>query len=222
MDKKFIETIGNAAKKDAKTNGILPSLTIAQAILESTWGTSELATEANNLFGIKVSENWDGEVYEKLTTEYIDDKKVEVFCYFKKYKSIEESILDHNKFLQRSRYNNILWQTDYKKACQLIYEDGYATDPNYACKLIQIIEDNALTEYDNYNEEEPVKEIKPKQLFEPDEHDEEDSVIETTNTSPLITVVEENKDEETTKEEIVILSFFKSLLQKIKNIFKKK
>ena len=107
MDKKFIETIGNAAKRDAKINGILPSLTIAQAILESTWGTSELATEANNLFGIKVSESWDGEVYGKLTTEYIDNKKVEVFCYFKKYKSIEDSILDHNKFLQKSRYNNI-------------------------------------------------------------------------------------------------------------------
>ena len=128
---------------------ILPSVTIAQAILESGWGRSELATKANALFGIKAGKEWTGKRYNIKTKEVYDGKTVTEYADFRAYASWGDSILDHNEFLYNlSRYKNVIGETDYKKACQNLQKDGYATAPTYAQSLIDIIEDNGLFGYD--------------------------------------------------------------------------
>lgn len=145
--KEFIAKVAPMVQKD--NSGILHSLTIAQAILESGDGNSGLTKQGNALFGIKPGSNWKGKVWTGGTVEYYEGVKTNVTCGFRAYDSWEESILDHSKFLTSlSRYAKVVGETDYKKACKYIYEAGYATDPNYTNKLIQLIEANNLTKYD--------------------------------------------------------------------------
>lgn len=125
---------------------ILPSVTIAQAILESNWGKSELATNANNLFGIKASKDWSGEKYSKKTNEQDKDGNVFVVTAdFRKYQSIKDSIIDHDNFFistpwRIKNYERVLKATNYKEQAQALQACGYATDTKYADKLIKIIE----------------------------------------------------------------------------------
>lgn len=129
---------------------ILPSVIIAQAILESGWGSSLLSQKANNLFGIKANATWNGDKYLITTSEYVNGKKIYIDAYFRKYKSWDESIVDHSLFLnQNSRYKKIIGNTNYKDVCKLLQSCGYATDINYANKLIGVIESNNLTRFDN-------------------------------------------------------------------------
>lgn len=149
-NEKFIQTIATLAKNGWKEYKILPSLTIAQAILESGWGKSDLTLKANNLFGIKAFSDWDGEVYKIKTLEY-DENNNPFYetCNFKKYANWNDSILDHSKFLNKERYKNVIGETNYKIACNAVKEAGYATDPNYPNKLIKLIEEYNLYEFDN-------------------------------------------------------------------------
>lgn len=148
MKESFINKILEGAKEGYLSYGILPSLILAQAILESGWGRSDLATKANNLFGIKVDKNGQGEKILIPTKEFISDKQVTIKTYFRKYKSLNDSILDHAEFLNKIRYLKVIQARDYKEACREIYKAGYATDPNYTNKLIKIIEENKLYKYD--------------------------------------------------------------------------
>lgn len=145
----FIESIALYAIKYMKTEGILASLTIAQAILESNWGRSELAVNANNLFGIKASLPWVGPKYRKKTKEFMNKKWIEItveYCYFE---SVEECIEYRSSiFLKKPRYKRLWGVMDYKEASQIIYECGYATDPNYPQKLIEVIEKYKLYQFD--------------------------------------------------------------------------
>ncbi len=145
----FVEKIGTLASEDMKKTEILASLTIAQAILESAWGTSALAQAPNyNLFGIKGAYN--GNYCEFNTSEYLNGKWVTVKAQFRKYPSWAESLADHSAlFNTYDRYANLRGCTDYKLACRYVREDGYATDPSYTSKLINIIESNNLTRFDN-------------------------------------------------------------------------
>lgn len=143
----FISEIGALATADMKESGILASLTIAQAILESGWGKSGLAVNANNLFGIKGDYN--GEYYEADTQEWDGTQYVTVVAQFRKYPSWAESLADHSDLFNRlDRYENLRGLADYKLACQYVQEDGYATDPEYTDKLVSIIETYGLTAYD--------------------------------------------------------------------------
>lgn len=145
--KSFINKIGPLAAADMKKNGILASLTIAQAILESGWGKSGLTTAANNLFGIKGTYN--GQGYTCKTQEWDGTKYVTVDATFRKYPSWAESLADHSALFNRlDRYKNLRGLTDYKLACQYVREDGYATDPNYTAKLASLIETYDLTIWD--------------------------------------------------------------------------
>lgn len=149
MDKReFINSVKEGALKGYAKYKILPSLTIAQAILESAWGSSKLSERANNLFGIKAVSNWSGKKITMETTEWYGDKKQKINADFRAYDSFNESIEDHNKLLAQSRYKPLSYCTDYKAACQKVYECGYATDPKYPEKLIRIIEENRLYEFD--------------------------------------------------------------------------
>lgn len=101
----FIKRIGTAARSDMQSSGVLASLTIAQAIQESGWGTSTLATMANALFGIKASNGWSGATYTVNTQEYLNGSYVTVSSAFRAYNSWEDSIKGHSDFLlANSRY----------------------------------------------------------------------------------------------------------------------
>lgn len=142
----FLETIAEFAMEDYERSQILPSLTIAQAILESNWGQSGLATRANNLFGIKGTYQGKGENFE--TKEFYSGKWVTITAQFRKYPSFEGSVRDHNDLLNKSRYKAVKGEKEYKKACYAVWAAGYATDPDYPTKLIALIERLKLNEYD--------------------------------------------------------------------------
>jgi len=152
----FIQAIKGQATKDMNKYGILASLTIAQAILESGWGSSGLSKSANNLFGIKAFSSWKGAKVNLPTHEYYHGKRIEINSYFRKYKSWGNSITDHTKLLMTKRYERIIGVTDYKLVCKLIRDCGYATDISYTTKLINIIETYKLYEYDTINKIEKV------------------------------------------------------------------
>jgi len=152
--KKFISNIVEDAKKSYEEYGILPSVTIAQAILESAWGESTLSSEHNNLFGIKADERWNGKKVNMKTKENYED---EIQDYFRVYNSYESSIEDHGKFLsENSRYrdNGIFDKKTYKGQAQALEDAGYATAKNeegeliYADLLINVIKNNNLMLYD--------------------------------------------------------------------------
>ncbi|WP_080485216.1 LysM peptidoglycan-binding domain-containing protein, partial [Oenococcus oeni] len=123
-------------------------LTAAQAILESGWGTSTLASEYHNLFGIKGSYN--GQTVDMPTEEYYSGAYHEIDDYFRVYASDSESITDYEELLsENSRYSNLIGETDAATAAEEIYEDGYATDPDYTEELEEIINEYNLTAWDS-------------------------------------------------------------------------
>lgn len=131
----YIEQYKTIAMEQEKTYGIPAAITMAQGLLESSAGKSELATEANNHFGIKCTSDWHWETY-----HHDDDEQAECF---RKYYHAEDSFIDHSLFLKnRKRYAPLfeLDSTDYKAWAQGLKQCGYATDPNYPQKLIRLIE----------------------------------------------------------------------------------
>ena len=149
----FINKIAPPAVTTWTTHHVLPSITIAQAVLESGWGTSKLAVEANNLYGIKASADWTGQVYAINTAEYGDEGWYTVTANFRKYASWLDSTNDHGAFFtssdwRKENYKNVVGETDYKKAAQALSVAGYATDPGYPAKLISIIENYNLSRFD--------------------------------------------------------------------------
>ncbi|MDR2686732.1 MAG: glucosaminidase domain-containing protein [Oscillospiraceae bacterium] len=141
----FIDRVGKAAQADGN---IPQSLTIAQAILESGWGKSELAQKANALFGVKADSRWGGKTYTVNTKEHVGGETVTVRAAFRAYGSWEESVADHAAFLRAARYKAVVGERDYKKACRAVHAAGYATDPGYADYLIKLIERYGLTAWD--------------------------------------------------------------------------
>lgn len=128
-----------------KRFGIPASIIMAQALLESAAGTSELATQANNHFGIKCTSDWTGKTYLK-----DDDKKDDCF---RVYKDAGQSFDDHAIFLQRSRYQPLfeIVIEDYEGWAYGLKKCGYATDPKYPQKLIQLIQDYHLDKLTDKN-----------------------------------------------------------------------
>lgn len=149
--KDFIERVGKLAVKDMKKNGVLASLTIAQAILESGWGKSGLTVKANALFGIKAGTSWKGKVYSAKTQECFDGATyTTITALFRAYDSWEDSVADHSALLTgSSRYRAVVGERDYTAACREIEATGYATGLQYANTLIRLIETYDLTEYDS-------------------------------------------------------------------------
>ena len=134
----YIEEWKGVAIQNQAEYGIPASIIMAQALLESAAGTSELAVNAKNHFGIKCTSEWFGAVY-----YYDDDSKGECF---RQYANAAESFKDHAKFLQRPRYSTCfeIAIEDYEGWAHRLKACGYATDNNYAPKLIKIIEDYRL------------------------------------------------------------------------------
>lgn len=138
----YIERYSALAVEEMQRSGVPASITLAQGLLESRYGLSELAMYGNNHFGIKCH-NWAGR---KLYHD--DDRKSECF---RSYESPEESFRDHSDFLRfRDRYKFLfnLDPTDYKGWAHGLKKAGYATDPAYPQKLIKLIEDYSLYRFD--------------------------------------------------------------------------
>ncbi len=152
----YIEQWKDEAILQMREHGIPASITLAQAILESGDGNSELSRKSNNHFGIKCHE-WNGK---KVYAD--DDQKHECF---RKYNTAHESFEDHSQFLKRSRYT-FLYEydvSDYKSWAHGLKKAGYATNPKYPALLIRLIEENDLEQYDtqalseNYHPSKPTK-----------------------------------------------------------------
>lgn len=138
----YIERFWQLAVEHQEEYGIPASITLAQGLLESGAGRSTLATKGNNHFGIKCHGEWKGK---KMLRD--DDKKDDCF---RVYNTPEESYADHSRFLSRKRYSRLfkLDLTDYQAWARGLKECGYATDPNYAARLITIIERYSLYTFD--------------------------------------------------------------------------
>ena len=138
----YIERYSTLAVEKMQTHGIPASITLAQGILESGAGTSNLAVKANNHFGIKCHSNWTGETYYQN-----DDAENECF---RKYEKPEKSYEDHSEFLKARRYERLfsLGKTDYKAWAQGLKDCGYATNPKYPERLITLIEKYRLGRFD--------------------------------------------------------------------------
>ena len=141
----YISQYSELAVSEMRRSGIPASITMAQAILESNIGRSDLATVANNHFGIKCHVAWEGKRF-----YYDDDEKDECF---RVYENPVESFRDHSIFLlTRDRYKGLfdLDPLDYKAWARGLKSAGYATNPRYAPMLIKIIEEEKLYQLDKY------------------------------------------------------------------------
>jgi flagellum-specific peptidoglycan hydrolase FlgJ len=139
------------AQDAQRDTGVPASVTIAQAILESDWGTSLLTRVANNYFGIKANANLGtGDVYWSNTWEVVDGEDVMVQAAFQAYATAADSFADHGRFFLRNpRYAPALQvASDPRRFARAIAAAGYATDPAYAGKLIRLMDQYSLYQYD--------------------------------------------------------------------------
>ncbi|MBC2184765.1 GW domain-containing glycosaminoglycan-binding protein [Listeria sp. FSL L7-0253] len=148
----FIDKIAPAAQASQEQYHLLSSITLAQAILESGWGKSGLATKGYNLFGIKGKYN--GQSVIMTTSEYVNGEWIRIDAEFRKYPSWNESVTDHTLLLvngtswNKNLYKKVVDATDYKVAAMELQKAGYATSPTYGASLIQVIENYDLAKYD--------------------------------------------------------------------------
>ena len=140
----YLERFGPVAVQEMNKYGVPASVTLAQGLLESDAGSSRLANQNNNHFGVKC---FSKKCKPGHCANYTDDSHKD---FFRKYGSVWESYRDHSLFLQKSRYKHLLslGTKDYKGWAEGLRKAGYATDKRYANKLIKIIENLKLYKYD--------------------------------------------------------------------------
>lgn len=153
-DQEFVDLVGQYAVTEYPNSHVLPSIVTAQAVLESNFGKSQLSSEYFNLFGRKSYSPNDPSV-DLPTQEFVNGQYITVDEPFRVYTSWEESVADHGRLLangtswNETHYNGVLNASSYKEAAYALQEAGYATDPNYAESLIDVIERYELTRFDN-------------------------------------------------------------------------
>lgn len=168
LTENYVSTYKNVAISEMMRTGIPASIKLAQGILESDLGRSPLAYQANNHFGIKCGKDWTGNVYYKHDDD-TDSTGVIIESCFRAFANGEESYLAHSEFLtdpaKKSRYGFLfnLGSTDYVGWANGLKFSGYATDPSYPSKLINIIEKFQLFQYDkDVNVVAKVEEVNPE------------------------------------------------------------
>ncbi|MFC4652248.1 glycoside hydrolase family 73 protein [Lactococcus nasutitermitis] len=148
----FIRTVAPLAQKAQKEEHVLSSLTIAQACLESDFGQSLLASKYHNLFGVK--SYGDVPTIKLNTQEYENNQWITIQGSFRVYQNFEASVLGHTRLFTKGttwnpkQYASVLAAKNYKTAAHAVQSSGYATDPDYANKLISLIETYHLNKYD--------------------------------------------------------------------------
>lgn len=180
---RYIERFKYWAMDEQIRTGVPAAISLAQGILETGSGTSELCTEANNHFGIKCKKEWTGETF-----LHDDDKRHECF---RKYKSAKDSYLDHSNFLRDRAHYRFLFDlepTDYQGWCKGLRKAGYATNPQYAIRLIQLIEKYNLQQYTyeaiELGKEDIVAEVVPEKDKEPVVEQKKREVVEVVKVQP--------------------------------------
>lgn len=141
----FIQRLEDAAKSVVKGLGLSHHVVLAMAALESGWGKREIPTRdgkpSHNLFGIKADPGWKGESTEITTTEYFNGIPRKIRDHFRVYDSYQQSLEDYVGMLNGSpRYQSVMQATTPEAAARALQQAGYATDPHYAQKLINIIQ----------------------------------------------------------------------------------
>ena len=150
---RYISRFATIAVNEMYRTGVPASITLAQGIIESRSGQSALAVDGNNHFGIKCHNSWKGKM---MLAD--DDRRNECF---RVYDSAEESFRDHSDFLRYRDCYKFLFDfqtTDYKSWAYGLKQAGYATDPSYAAKLIQCVEDYDLARFDRMTVDEALAE----------------------------------------------------------------
>ena len=152
-NKTVVDMLGKMAQEEAKKSNILASITCAQAILESAYAHSELAVNANNIFGMKTKlsgnswagSTWNGtSVYSKVTSEVINGLAFDTYDDFRSYPTLLASMKDHSAYLlgakngSKLRYQGIVGNRDFEAVANILVAGGYATDPSYASKLAAV------------------------------------------------------------------------------------
>ncbi len=166
----YIEKYKKLAIEEMERTGIPASITLAQALLESNAGRSELARKAKNHFGIKCHNDWTGRKYYKHDDDLDDFGNVKKSC-FRKYRNVEHSYRDHSDFLRDPRKANRygflfrLDSDDYKRWARGLKRAGYATSAGYDKKLIQLIELYELYRFDQMALNRFEEEIKPDDMI---------------------------------------------------------
>ena len=152
--KEFIEVIAKYVIKYANDYGIkVHSPIIAQAILESGWGGSTLASKYNNFFGLKCGGAWKGKSVNMATKEeYTVGTLTDIRANFRVYDSIEDGVKGYFEFINYSRYSNLKGVTNPEEYCRRIKADGYATSSKYVDSLLRVIRENNLTRFDGKQE----------------------------------------------------------------------
>lgn len=152
--KEFIEVIAKYVIKYANDYGIkVHSPIIAQAILESGWGGSTLASKYNNFFGLKCGGSWKGKSVNMATKEeYTVGTLTDIRANFRVYDSIEDGVKGYFEFINYSRYANLKGVEEPEEYCRRIKADGYATSSTYVTNLMRVIRDNNLTRFDGTQE----------------------------------------------------------------------
>jgi len=148
----YVNTYKEIAASEMLRTGIPASIKLAQGMLESSYGQSELAVKSHNHFGIKCHSAWTGERYYKYDDEFCEEGKKKESC-FRVYSEPQESFYDHSEILKAKRYA-FLYEydsKDYVSWANGLLKAGYATDPQYANKLIRMIEKHELNMLDQSN-----------------------------------------------------------------------
>lgn len=155
----FIEKIADYVIKYADDYGIkIHSPIIAQAILESGWGKSTLASKYHNYFGLKCGGAWKGKSVNMQTSEeYEVGVHTQIRDNFRVFDSMEDGVKGYFDFINYSRYANLKGVTDWEKYIELIKADGYATSSQYVNSLKRVVRENNLTRFDGIYQKEPSK-----------------------------------------------------------------
>ena len=160
IQKYYLRVIGSLSRADYYETDVLGSITVSQAIFEGGWGRYSLPVGGNNLFGIKAYSTWGGKVYDQKTSllyasysDYLFSEgqgHINTYSAWRAHDSWAESVSVHSAlFLNESKYAAVVGEKDYKVAAQAIVDAGYCNDDGYVDRVIDIIEQYGLTEYDD-------------------------------------------------------------------------
>jgi len=140
----FLSRLREPAEAAAQASGVPASLILAQAALETGWGEREIPTHSggnsHNLFGIKAGDSWDGDTTSIMTTEYVDGRARQQRDEFRVYDSFEAAFKDYAQLIGNNpRYAGVVTASTPENAARALQSGGYATDPNYADKVIDLM-----------------------------------------------------------------------------------
>ena len=147
----FIAQISASAVQSMKSSRIPASFTVAEAALESGWGSSRLYAEAKNIFGVKADPSWDGPFIDMPTHEYVNGRLTQVMARWRKYDTYQACFDEHAKFLHDNERYGACFERQYTgpEFAIEIARCGYSTDPDYAEKMASIIRQHNLMELDH-------------------------------------------------------------------------